>query len=97
MINEQDKRELFNISKIYLELILHEESVQEELLSFYQATPGDLTYEVIQISKVIYHTIITTPSIHIKININLSTRIIGYYSIYLDNQHNFLDEFFYFK
>jgi hypothetical protein len=57
-------------------------------------TNEKLTFENSSIAVVLYHKLILTPSIKICINFIKSNKKIGYYTLYLDLNRNFLDEYF---
>ncbi|PQL89475.1 hypothetical protein [Apibacter adventoris] len=92
--NKDFIRELFAISKTYFSKILNEIDVQQELFDNYKVSVNDLIVKEVLISEVIYHTIVLTPSIHVKLGVFLNNENIGYYSIYLAEDLKFLDEFF---
>ena len=56
----------------------------------------DFLIENHSISYVVDHEFILVPNIMIKLNLKLKNEILsnGYYSLYLDFEYNFLDEFF---
>ena len=93
-MKEKDIKNIFELCKSYMVKILDDEEIIREVREIYGLSINELKFENKYISDVLYHSMGLHPCKNVQIDILKGNKKIGYYSLYLEDDNSFKDEFF---
>ena len=93
-MKEKDVSNIFELCKSYMVKILDDEEIIREVRETYGLNINELKFENKHISDVLYHSMGLYPCKNVQIDILNGNKKIGYYSLYLNHDNDFEDEFF---